>query len=443
MDSLDLLLVPLYIALAYFVANMVKSRHAADPVYIRYYMRGMHYKMIGTLGFALIYLLYYKGGDSINYFLAAKPLYSFAFSNPAEYFEFVSNPLSAYPNACWYQAYIAGVEFLMRSNTTLTVIRFVSVVNLFCFNSYISCCIIFAAFSYYFIFKTFRLFVSIYPVLEKEFAIAFLMIPSAIFWGSGVGKDTIMFSGIMYFFYCFYRLVIWKQSIISNLIKLVITAYLISIVRGFVIVTLAPCLILMAAIYYRNSIQSSALRFLALPFFVGGGLLVSYIFIQNIGNQMQSYSLDSMQKTAEGFKSWHTYLGDTQGGSAYSLGSDVDYSPAGILRKAPLAIAIALFGPFFWQIRNPVMLLSGLESLAFLYFFFKVFLNMRAYRALGIIFKDHIIMFCIPFVIIIALAVGMTSFNYGALVRYKIPLLPFFAALIAITRYRIAKGHAD
>ena len=158
---------------------------------------------------------------------------------------------------------------------------------------------------------------------------------------------------------------------------------------------------------------------------------------------MHSYSLDSMTKTAEGFKSWHTYLGAQQGGSAYSLGNDVDYSTAGILRKAPLAIAIALFGPFVWQIRNPVMLLSGIESLIFLYFFFKVFLNMRAYKALGIIFKDHLIMFCIPFVIIIALAVGMTSFNYGALVRYKIPLLPFFAVLIAITRYRINSGKSD
>jgi hypothetical protein len=149
-----------------------------------------------------------------------------------------------------------------------------------------------------------------------------------------------------------------------------------------------------------------------------------------------------MQKTAEGFKSWHTYLGDTQGGSSYSLG-DVDYSPAGVIRKAPLAISIALFGPFIWQIRNPVMLLSGIESLIFLYYFIKVFLNARAYRAINIIFKDHLIMFCIPFVLVIALAVGITSFNYGALVRYKLPLIPFFAVLISLTRYRINTGKSE
>ena len=78
------------------------------------------------------------------------------------------------------------------------------------------------------------------------------------------------------------------------------------------IITLAPCLILMAAVYYRNEFRNPVIKFIALPLFLGGGLIASYLFIQNIGNQMQSYSLDSMQKTAEGFKSWHTTLGGSR-----------------------------------------------------------------------------------------------------------------------------------
>lgn len=89
------------------------------------------------------------------------------------------------------------------------------------------------------------------------------------------------------------------------------------------------------------------------------------------------------------------------------------------------------------------MLMSGIESLFFLYYFVKVFMNGKAYRALGILFRDHVIMFCIPFIIIIAIAIGLTSFNYGALVRYKIPILPFFAVLIAVTRYRINVARTD
>lgn len=442
MEILDLVLLPLYLALVYFLAIRVRNKHADDPIYQKYYIKGFNYKIFGAIGFALIYLLYYKGGDSINYFLAARPLYSFAFTNPEDYLNFVFDTKSGYPPQLFLEVWAKGVDYMVRGNATLTVLRIVSLVNLICFDSYMSCILIFAFVSYYFIFKTYRLFVAIHPVLEKEFTISFLMIPSAIFWGSGVGKDAIMLSAIMYFFVCYYRIAILKQGILLNFAKLLFVAYIMSIIRGFTIITISPCLILMTAIYYRNSFKSTLVRFISLPLFLGGGLIASYFFIESIGNQMQSYSLDTMQKTAEGFKSWHTYLGDTQGGSSYSLG-DVDYSPAGILRKAPLAISIALFGPFFWQIRNPVMLLSGIESLIFLYYFIKVFLNTRAYRAINIIFKDHLIMFCIPFVLIIALAVGITSFNYGALVRYKLPLIPFFAALIALTRYRITTGKSE
>src|ERR1043165_2519030 len=137
LDSIDLLLLPVYIVLVYFIASRIKSRHAGDPIYQRYYMRGLNYKILGTVGFALIYLLYYKGGDSINYFLASRPLYDFAFQYPDRYAEFITNPLSAYPSECWYGAWAQGVDYLLRSNTTLMVIRFTSVANLLCFNSYI------------------------------------------------------------------------------------------------------------------------------------------------------------------------------------------------------------------------------------------------------------------------------------------------------------------
>ncbi len=443
MEVLDILLLPVYTALIYFIAFRIKASNQSNPLYQRYFIKGLNYKMFGSIGFALIYLLYYKGGDSINYFLAAKPLYNLALKSPEKYFAFVADMTSAYPPECWYECWANSVDFLLRSNTTLTVIRITSIINLLSFNSYVVSCIIVCFLSYLFIFKTFKLFVSIYPMLDKEFAVAFLMIPSVIFWGSGVGKDVIMFSGIMYFVYCFYQLVILKKSIVTNIFKLLLTAYLISLVRGFIIITLAPCLILMAAIYYRNAFKNPVFRFIALPLFLGGGLAASYLFIQNIGTTMQSYSLDTMQKTAEGFKSWHTTLGETQGGSFYSLGNDVDYTTAGILRKAPIAIVVTLFGPFFWQIRNAVMLMSGIESLFFLYYFVKVFMNGKAYRALGVLFRDHVIMFCIPFIIIIAIAIGLTSFNYGALVRYKIPILPFFAVLIAVTRYRINVARTD
>jgi hypothetical protein len=287
------------------------------------------------------------------------------------------------------------------------------------------------------------LFVSLYPALHKQFSYAFLMIPSALFWGSGVGKDTIMFGTIMLFIFCYYHLFIKKEVKIKYILLLVICAYLIGLIRGFILFTIIPCLMLMTVVYYRNLINNSFARFIVGPFFIAAGIGGSVLFIRSLGESVESYKLDTLEKKAEGFKSWHSYLGETRGGSTYSLGEDFEYTPSGILRKAPLAMAITLFGPFVWQIRNPVMLLSGIESLMFLYFTLRILFTRKIYKLFGVLGGDHIIVFCLPFILILGIAIGITSFNYGALVRYKIPILPFFGTLIILVNYHLNQSNVS
>ena len=182
-----------------------------------------------------------------------------------------------------------------------------------------------------------------------------------------------MLGSIMLFFYSYYNLVILKRSVVKYLVILVVTGFLMALIRGFILFTLVPCLLLMTMNYYRTSISSSFLRFLIGPILIGGGIGGSVLFLKGIGSEVQSYSLESLESKAEGFKSWHQYLGEKNTrSSSYSLGSDVEYTPAGVLKQAPMAILITLFGPFVWQIRSPVMLLSGIESLIFLYFTIKI-----------------------------------------------------------------------
>jgi hypothetical protein len=45
------------------------------------------------------------------------------------------------------------------------------------------------------------------------------------------------------------------------------------------------------------------------------------------------------------------------------------------------------------------------------------------------------VFFALLFSIIFAFAVGFTSFNFGALVRYKIPCIPFFVMALYMLRH--------
>ncbi|MDB5282307.1 MAG: hypothetical protein JWO06_1382 [Bacteroidota bacterium] len=437
MDALDVMLLPVYLGIFYFLAYRTLGKNSKDPLYKKYYIRGLNYKLFGSISFAFIYVYYYKGGDTISFYWATSPLFKLFFSDPVWFFKFALGLDPHYPGVCGMEAAQHSVIYLLRGSATLTTIRIASIIDVFCMNSFTALSVAFGYISYLFIWRLFRLFVSIYPTLHKQFAIAFLMIPSAIFWGSGLGKDTIMNGSIMAIVYCFYKIVILKKITLRHVLMFFVCAYLIALIRGFILFTILPCLMLMTVVYYRNSINNSFVRFVVGPIFILVGVGASFLLIRSLGDSVQSYKLDSLAQKAEGFRSWHTYLGKTEGGSSYSIGGDIQYTPLGILKQAPVAIITTLFGPFPWQIRNFVMLLSGIESLAFLYFTVQLLFNKKIYKLFGVLFGDPIVVFCLAFIFVLSIAIGLTSFNYGALVRYRIPVLPFFATTIILINHHL------
>jgi hypothetical protein len=51
-------------------------------------------------------------------------------------------------------------------------------------------------------------------------------------------------------------------------------------------------------------------------------------------------------------------------------------------------------------------------------------------------FQDPTILFCLVFSLIFAFAVGVSTYNFGTLMRYKIPLMPFYCVgLVLILDY--------
>ena len=51
------------------------------------------------------------------------------------------------------------------------------------------------------------------------------------------------------------------------------------------------------------------------------------------------------------------------------------------------------------------------------------------------IFQNHLLTFSFFFSILFAYSVGLTTSNFGALVRYKIPCIPFFIATLFIMKH--------
>jgi hypothetical protein len=97
-----------------------------------------------------------------------------------------------------------------------------------------------------------------------------------------------------------------------------------------------------------------------------------------------------------------------------------------LLSLAPIAIFTALFRPFIWEIGSPTMVISAVENVALILFVFLLLIRTNPIKIIKLLTKHPFLLFCILFSTFFAFGVGIAGTNFGALVRYKIPMMPFF-----------------
>ena len=81
-----------------------------------------------------------------------------------------------------------------------------------------------------------------------------------------------------------------------------------------------------------------------------------------------------------------------------------------------------------------MMLVSALENAYILYLTVMILLRMPFRRITQIIGSNQLLVFSLLFAVFFSFSVGLTTSNFGALVRYRIPSLPFFVSTLLIVR---------
>jgi hypothetical protein len=271
--------------------------------------------------------------------------------------------------------------------------------------------------------------------------VAFLFIPSTFVWGSAIFKDTVCMFGLGWMTYAVFRLFINRDFSVRNIALLALSFYLIALIKLYILIAFLPALAIWMLHSYSNKIKIAGLRWMVSIAFAGICVLGFFYFTKVFADEMKRYSLEEIAQTAATTRGWISYVSAKEEGSSYDLG-EFDPTIGGMLRKFPQAVVVTLFRPFLWEVRKPIVLLSALEGFIFLYFAIQVFWRRGIFKTFGLISKDPNLLFFLVFSFIFAFAVGISSYNFGALSRYKIPCMPFFAAfLTVILNYRESKQH--
>lgn len=423
----DLFLTPLYLVGLSAIAKRQRDKHYPKGHPLRpYFLNGLWLKMGGAIFIGLIYQYYYGGGDTFQFFIHSKVINSAFDDSIATWLKLITRqPIEGNPKI---YSYTIMMEWY-NDPSSYTVAAFGALFGLLNGTTYIPIALLFAYFSFTGVWAMYRTFVNIYPTLHKHLAIAFLFIPSTFIWGSGVFKDTICMFGLGWMTYTVFRLFINRDFSFRNILMLIISFYLVAMVKLYILLAFLPALSLWLLLSYSHKIKSTAARWLVSLFFIGLSMVGFVFFSQKFANELGKYSLENVAQTAATTRGWIGYVSELQDGSAYDLG-EFEPTMGGMLSKFPQAVVVTLFRPFPWEVNKIIVALSALEALIFLCLTMYVFF--ARLKKLKTIFKDPNIIFFLIFSLIFAFAVGISSYNFGALSRYKIPCLPFYAAFLFV-----------
>lgn len=391
-------------------------------------------KVLGGFLFALVYIYYYEGGgDTYYYYVITSDFTDVFYQQPSlfldAYFSGLDEAKEMLEKGGYSTELIRDPEtfFFMKIQTPLNILSFNSYLGLTFFNSIIS------------LISTFALFNFLDKLIKNNqfrlFALSFL-VPSVLMWGSGILKDTITLSCFNFGVILLFRII--NDNRLRYIPLFLALLYVIFELKAYILVSFLTWIMFYIFYYFINRSTNPVLKFLIIPYL---GIIISlsiYVMSMTILNNTDEYKVDDIYDRIKGFHDFHVYLK----GSAYDLG-ELDYSVWGLLSKFPQAVNVTLFRPYPWEANSALFFLNSLESFFIFMYFIFIVIKARTINLFKYFVRDAFVMGAICFCIFYSFVIGVTTYNFGALSRFKIPMVPIFLFCLIYVNYCIERDNRE
>lgn len=430
LDIFDYILLPVYLALFIYVIVLIRRKYYSNSLLGKSLLAGFIAKILGSILFALFFQYYYNGGDSYIYYTGGLDFKETILTNFPKNIHFLFSSANDFGDY-YIQTYDKKENFgYLSAPSNLMAAKFVAFFALFCFNKYLIISLCFGVFSFSGMWVTFKIFFDHFPSLRKHFSIAFLYLPSLLFWGSGIGKDPLCIGFLGWLFYSGYKIFIKGELKLLLLLVFILSMYFLAVLKIYIPLVFISFFLLWIVLKRLNKIQNRIIRIL-----IPGCIIVAIIILLN--TTFVSEYINNL------FDNFTQYIGDTKSlyeqltsneGSLINVG-DFDLTPLGVLKKIPSSLATTLYRPYLWESKKLITFLSALESSYILLYTLYALFKTRIYGFFIVLFQNSILLFSFFFSIVFAIFIGLTCFNFGTLVRYKIPCIPFYLSSLMIIIY--------
>lgn len=423
----DLYLTPIYILILYFFIKRLRNKYYSESPVGKFILPCFWIHVIACIFFALVMQFYYGYGDNFGYYTGALEIWNAFIKSPGTAMELIFSSRDNYsPAAISMAPYTSFIGFAYSFNAVIKMAGFVSI---FCFGTYIPIALVFTMFSFW---GTWLIFITInkyFPELYKFTGLATLFIPSVILWSSGISKEPPCMFALGLAFYSVDKL-LHKQGFFKHVFYVIIASWILLSTKNYIFYTFFIAAIIWAIYFFITNLSLPIIKFFV-KFFIALGILGFFIYFFLVPENPIQVSFMTGLTKGENLQELMTLANQIDGGTGYTL-PQVEFSAWGFIKSFFSSLNVTLFRPYLWETENILMFLSSFES------FFTLILTILVIVKGGIgrlskMMKDYpIIIFMLVFSLIFSPIVGFISFNFGTLVRYKIPALPFFIPLLFI-----------
>jgi hypothetical protein len=388
----------------FFLASGL-SKSQLSILFLLKVITGIFYGWIG---------LYYGGlaemSDTWMYHYSGLTEYRILGNNPHEYFTNIFN--NPYEN---------GVEnFLGSSNSYWNDLKgnvftkLISIFHIFSFGHYYVNVIFFSYISFFGPMAFYRVMQDAFPGKNIPVLLASFLVPSFIYWSSGIHKEGLIFLAIGLVIYHLYFGNKEKKYGIKRISGILLGFLLLLLLRNFMLLVTVPAVIAWIA---ANKWPRKGLLCFAVVYTVFSILFFTLRYVD--------HRLDFPQAVVDKQK---VFMSLVSGNSTVPI-KELKPNVISFVKKIPEAVTLSALRPYPGDVRHLLSLASALE-VCLLLILLVIFLVWRQKKTLS---ARNLVYFCIFFSFSVLLSIGFSVNNLGAICRYRSVVLPLLVVLMAVS----------
>lgn len=419
----DFILVPITLFCIFWI---LKKDQMNQPLALqKYYLKGYIFRLVLIPLFLFQHIVLYPWGvDAFNYYWASDQLVQMLKVQPSVAWYVLTHSVQDIQNTTFnFQLN----EFFDKDNESFLV-KVIFVINSLTGNSFLVSSLLTSFYAYIGTWRIYKILDSKYGGNEVLLLITTVLLPSVAFWSSVTAKESFCIGAMGFVYYSLVEMFEKKNYSFKNILIFLFNAWILFYIKSYILIALLASYSLFVVVSLFSKIKSKVIKYVTLPLSLVMLIFVLIKLMDSFQGQLEKFALENILAT---IKTNYDYL--TQEGlaaSRYTLG-ELTTDIGSMIKMIPASINVTLFRPYIWEANKVMLLVAAMESIITLGVTLYVLFKAKFYF-FKVLFSDRFVIMAISFSLLFSAFIGITSGNFGTLMRYKIPMMPFYFSALAV-----------